>query len=436
MSQTTRPFLLRLLRVLALTAVAMLISGQSLVHAQGVLGAAPESNPPVHVSQGATPLVMLTMARDHSLFFGAYNDLTDLEGTGAVNFKFLPTFEYGGLFNSAYCYAYTGKTDSTNTLPAGLDSYFKPVGDADPLSSAYANPGGCTSGASATKWSGNWLNYVTTSRIDAMRVALYGGHRIKDGVYTDPRPVTLLRRAYIPQDGHAWAKEYTSVAVNGYDISKYTPFALPIIASGVQTRHFFGNLTSTVIRDVTSSGARNPAGIHSPTSPVQVTGNPPGGLATWSTANPDLGIDCSTLSNCSNFPPVMRVVLNAGSRVWRWAGSQRPVLDYHPFPIGWTPAALFVYPNKGNFEGYGNLYDDLAHYVTPQPAYPTDYTVQVEVCVAPNFLNGCKQYGTSGQYNYKPVGVLHDYGENDSLKFGLLTGSYDSNLSGGRLRKT
>ena len=424
----------RVVRAFEKAGLLLLLYLQVPVYAQGVLGANPEASAPVHVSQGAAPLVMLTMARDHSLFFGAYNDMTDLDGTGAINAKFVPNFEYLGLFNAAYCYSYTGRTDSTNVLPGGLDSYFRPVGAADPLSAASAYPGGCTAGASANKWSGNWLNYVTTSRMDAVRVALYGGHRIKDGSYNDVRPITLLRRAYIPQDGHAWAKEYTSPAVNGYDISKYTPFALPILASGVQTRHFFGNLTTTLIRDVTPSGARNPAGIRSGTSAVQITGNPPGGLATWSTDNPDLGKACTTLSDCSNYPPVMRVVLNAGSRVWRWAASQRPVLDYHPFPIGWNPST-FVYPNKGNFEGFGNLYDDLAHYVSPQPAHPNDYTVQVEVCVPPNFVSGCKQYGANGQNSYKPVGLLHDYGENDSLKFGLLTGSYDSNLSGGRLRK-
>ena len=421
--------------VFKLALVWMIVHIQAAALAQGVLGASPETNQPVHVSQGATPLVMLTLARDHSLFFGAYNDLTDLDGSGTINFNFVPTFEYIGLFNSSYCYAYNGRTDSTNILPAGVDSYFKPVGNANPLVSAQTYPGGCTTGASVGNWSGNWLNYVTTSRIDAMRVALYGGHRIKDGIATDARPITLLRRAYIPQDGHTWAKEYTSAAVNFYDISKYTPFSAPSNdANGVPRRHFFGNLTSTVIRDVTASGAPNPAGIQHNTSAVQITGiNPATGIRGISTDNPDLGKACDTLNTCSNYPPVMRVVLNAGSRVWRWAASQRPVLDYHPYPIGYSPDT-FIYPNKGNFEGYGNLYDDLAHYVSPQPSYPVDYTVQVEVC-ASGFLNGCKQYGTSSPYSYKPVGILHDYGENDSLKFGLITGSYDSNLSGGRLRK-
>ena len=38
-------------------------------------------------------------------------------------------------------------------------------------------------------------------------------------------------------------------------------------------------------------------------------------------------------------------------------------------------------------------------------------------------------------YTYKPIGFLHDYGENDAMLFGLLTGSYQKNMSGGVLRK-
>ena len=35
----------------------------------------------------------------------------------------------------------------------------------------------------------------------------------------------------------------------------------------------------------------------------------------------------------------------------------------------------------------------------------------------------------------KPTGLLHDYGENDAMLFGLITGSYDKNMSGGLMRK-
>jgi len=157
--------------------------------------------------------------------------MTDLDGTGKITFNFDPLFEYIGLFNSAYCYEYVGKKDSTNTA---VDSYFKPVASANPLNNLQTYPGGCPQ---RTQWSGNWLNYVTTSRIDALRVALYGGYRVIDRDGTQGRPNTLLRRAYIPQDGHTWAKEYTNIKINKYDITQYAPVPMPT-SSPVQLRHF------------------------------------------------------------------------------------------------------------------------------------------------------------------------------------------------------
>lgn len=63
-----------------------------------------------------------------------------------------------------------------------------------------------------------------------------------------------------------------------------------------------------------------------------------------------------------------------------------------------------------------------------------DYVVRVEACVSAALIGKekCKQYPSS---NYKPVGLLHTYGENDIIKFGLLTGSYKYNKSGGVVRK-
>jgi len=63
-----------------------------------------------------------------------------------------------------------------------------------------------------------------------------------------------------------------------------------------------------------------------------------------------------------------------------------------------------------------------------------DYDVRVEVCASEALLGNekCRQYPDG---NYKPVGVLQTHGENDSLFFGLMTGSYTKNKSGGVLRK-
>ncbi len=310
--------------------IRMVLLATSLVAAVGT-SAVTIPSVPLTVQPAAKAMVMLAMGRDHRMFYEAYNDASDIDGDGTLDIRFKPAITYLGLFDSNLCY--------THSNGSGTGDLFTPAGAA--------------AGALKTcsgQWAGNWLNYVTTSRIDAMRVVLYGGMRD-----TDTASQTVLRRAYIPQDAHSWAKEYTSVAVDKYDISSYTPLALP----STNNRHFFGNLT------------------------------------------PNAGTNCATLSNCSNMAPWMSVVVNSPKRVWEWASTERPVL---------------ADTRDGNCVHCGTR---------------TNYTARVAVCTA-GFNAGCKLYPNG---SYKPVGTLHDFGENESLLFGLITGSYDQNFSGGRLRK-
>jgi type IV pilus assembly protein PilY1 len=308
-----------------------------------VVGAVTWPPTPLGSTIGAKPMTMLVAGKDHKLFYEAYNDASDIGGgpngepDGTLDIRFNPQITYYGLYDSALCYQY----DTSNM--------FRPA-------AAAASLGTCTT--AAAPWSGNWLNYVTTSRIDALRKVLYGGYR-----EIDTAAQTVLRRAYIPQDAHSWGKEYHNVATDGYNIASYTPFSLP---TNNNRRHFFGSLTG------------------------------------------NQGVNCSTLNNCSNMAPLLRVRTDVGGnrRIWEWASKERPVLANDL--------------STGNF--------------STSTGPEQNFHVRVEVCTAA-FRTGCKTYGTSAAPTYKPVGLLHEYGENDAMLFGLLTGSYDKHMSGGRLRK-
>jgi type IV pilus assembly protein PilY1 len=312
-------------------------------------------NTPLSATVGATPLAMLIAGRDHKLFYEAYNDASDINNDGAIDVRFKPSINYYGLFDSTLCYTYSGNSDSysisnASNIATENAEMFRPTSQAGAMGTT--NFGKC---AGANEWSGNWLNYVTTSRIDALRKVLYGGHRDVDSTTQ-----TVLRRAYIPQDAHSWGKEYHSVATDGYDIQDYTPLALP---SRSNRRHFFGSLTGNIDRS------------------------------------------CATLDNCSNLPPLLRIRRNVGSdkRIWEWASKERPVL-----------AGTL---SSGDFPGSTGAEEN--------------FTVRVEVCTS-TFNNECKRYPNGA---YKPIGLLHEYGENNAMLFGLMTGSYDRHMSGGRLRK-
>jgi len=200
---------------------------------------------PPFVTAGAPPLVMLVMGRDHKLYYEAYNDASDLNGDGVLDIRYNPAIDYYGYFDSHKCYVY--------------DS-----GDKRFELSSITTDKKCTGAAS--DWSGDFLNYLTMSRMDTMRKVLYGGYRS-----TDTATETVLERVFIPQDGHSWGKEYTSIAVDGYDIADYAPLTVPTAGK----RHFLASTTRT-----------------------------------------------SAAS-----PPQLIYVLNQDDRIWKWVAKERPVID-------------------------------------------------------------------------------------------------------------
>lgn len=330
-----------------------------IVAASGNAQAAPLNiaDTPLFLNGTVPPLNMIIMGRDHKLYYEAYNDASDLNNDGVLDTKYkgyelkspappLPEspykIDYYGYFDSFKCYSYSGGIwDPVGVVGAGKTC-------ADPW------------------WSGDFLNYLTTSRIDALRKVMYGGDR-----HIDTATDTVLERSYIPQDAHSWGKDYRSVAVDGYDISAYTPLSLP---GGTTRRHMFANTT--------------PRGT---------------GAA-----------DATLYAQ----PPLLRVALDVrgGRRIWNWVSKERPVAH-----------------NSGQF-----MDDGTSGPGSPLPAV-TDYTVRVRVCkssVAPAIPMeaNCKQYRDG---NYKPTGIIQEYGEGNSprMYFGMMSGSYAKNTSGGVLRR-
>ena len=177
---------------------------------------------PLFLTQNEPPLVMLALGRDHRLYYEAYNDASDLNGDGVLDYVYKPDqISYYGYFDSLKCYTHDGAkfVPSSVTTVAALKK--------------------CSG---ANEWSGDWLNYNTMTRMDTLRKVLYGGSRSTDGGVGQD---TILERVFIPQDSHGWAKKYESVAVDGYDIRDYTPLGLP--NSG--QRHLFGNVTLNSVSD-------------------------------------------------------------------------------------------------------------------------------------------------------------------------------------------
>lgn len=436
---------------------------------------------PLFLTNGVPPIVMLTMGRDHKLYYEAYNDASDLNDDGQLDIGYDPEIDYFGYFDSYKCYTYSS-------------DLFSPVSK--------------TSNKQCSgNWSGDFLNYVTTSRMDALRKVLYGGFRS-----VDTTSQTVLKRAFIPQDAHSWGKEYTSTVVNGYDISKYTPLSQPTIG----TRHLFANTSLSysgqpLMRVLNDSTYRIWEWV-SIERPVAGTKCLDGGS----------GPNCAKAGGTSGVTVPSTVLSNVVRKIYNISGtgSNHPNNrnDFNTWEINYAiPAKLDGSGSMTTIEGNDNPYgadDNYMTVVTAELNIPssgnyeftvdgddavdviiddlyvagyygghgfcncdthttgsislaagthtikfrheertggdgfvlrwvktiptskiTDYSVNVKACVTDLLESNCKAYSDDTTTTYKPTGILQRYGEDDLMAFGLLTGSYTNNTAGGVIRK-
>ncbi len=272
------------------------------------------ATPPL-ISNTSAPLVMLVMSVDHELFKKAYSDYTDLDADGQLDTTYVDSFDYLGYFDSNWCYQYSSGRYTPIAEATGDNRHFCPTSQAP--------------------WSGNFLNWATMTRMDVLRTVLFGGKRI-----TDDTSRTVLERAYIPRDVHAFVKVYRA-SVTGIPANYFTPYG-------------------------------------------------------------DDEISICNVAASENGAPEMRVARGA----WpRWASTEVKQCQ-------WSA-------ENG-----------------PETSYKlTTNDVYIETCVrdkdAAN-LDRCKLYASG--YS-KPTGLLQKYGESGEIRFGLISGSYDKNISGGLLRR-
>jgi type IV pilus assembly protein PilY1 len=474
------------------------------------------SNQPLYVGGAVAPMVMLTMSRDHQLFKKAYNDFSDLNGDGQIETTYNHSIDYYGYFDPYKCYTYDSSNGRFN--PTAGDTINDP-----------ANRKLCPAGSA---FSGNFLNWATMTRIDAVRKLLFGGLRVVDGngSGTPSNTVTVLERAYLPQTSHAFAKYYVDVTgdVTRPPIDRLTPFSgIPntptsltpssanvsfnrgwrtiSFGSGVAGNNFhlgdqvrlrdtqtptrFGFGTVTCVNgnrlnlftvDTNWDGVPDSGGGAPFDPPPAACGNDQitirlgrvdGATGTVTGANTrvenisrigitvcnaTLGGGDNDFSNRQNKSqtntnaPLMRV---ARGNYDLWGTSER-----------WN--CVWGDDNLGAGEGIGSqgqvgqagqrtnanqvaISGLFANAISPvraasgwggRPAVGLshsgvtgDFNVRVRAC-----LNGnegsekCKLY-PGGQL--KPIGLLQIYGETNLIQYGLLTGSFDRNYSGGVLRK-
>ena len=225
-------------------------------------------------------------------------------------------------------------------------------------------------------FSGNFMNWATMTRIDILRKLLYGGSRD-----VDSSTKTTLKRALLPNDAHSFAKHY-----NGSDIDKLTPYSG--ISVGDEAYHGITICNTTPPTD----GGRSHTSVKNPQARF-IEGN----FSMWG---------ASERSNCvyKDEYAYLYDTYNFGSN------GNVPKLTYNK-----------AYDDKPEEINGSNVLGNLDVIVKACPEARVDDELGVH----------CKQYGTS----IKPIGLLQEYGEDGLIEFGLMSGSYLKNTSGGVLRK-
>lgn len=312
--------------------------------------AAEPAQSPLFMTQPVRPIAMLNMSNDHQLFFKLYDDYSDIDDDGEPDTTYKHGYDYYGYFDSGLCYEYA-------------NNRFEPA-------NTVSSQGYCNVGTNSGEWSGNFLNWATMTRVDAVRKILYGGKRS-----TDSATQTVLERAFLPNDAHSFAKYY-----NGGDISQLTP------------------LSPSETEDYDDEDS---------------------GITICNTTDPS---DRDVLSQNVNAPPLMRV---AEGNYALWASNERWQCRWGTQSNGNDSSVSGIYAHSSSPSKGGDGDSDMN----------ADYNVRVEVCdkdfVPEENASGCVAYGES----LKPTGLLQEFGEDESIYFGLMTGSYSANKSGGTLRK-
>ncbi len=419
---------------------------------------------PINLTDTVTPLVMIAASNDNQLFFKAYNDYSDLDGDNVADTTYKPNIVYYGYFDSYKCYDYNTSANVDVDGDGVADPTFVPVAEAGQVyymqgtvtsfipasgqvtftvaalqgnpglgpyndwtvtnlttgatgsstsSITLANGGSLTftttaaewinvgdsikvsvsipsycSGVNDAYWSGNFLNWISMARIDTVRKILFGGHR-----RVDTPTQTILERTYLPHDAHSWAKYY-----DGNDIAMLTPF--------VENTDFTLNNADAKQNGITFCNTTDVA-------------------------------DTNQYSQDVTDPPLIKAVrgnysLWAGNERWQCTWSSGAPSDNHS-----TSGGQGV---NGNDPSKSGIYSYSSSPDYSQGIGQKDYIARVQACV-PGLIGHekCKLYpgpdGVSGTADddYKPIGLLQVYGDDDRLYFGMMAGSYAGHDAGGIL---
>jgi type IV pilus assembly protein PilY1 len=324
--------------------------------------------------------------------------------SSTVDNTYSPSTQYLGYFDTESCYVYNNAP--TEPIPTGntASDYKRFDRSGAATASTSSNPRSC--GGSA--FSGNFMNWASSSAIDILRYGLTGGDRS-----VDTATLTLLQRAVLPNTsvsnfwntGNFPSKQISNaVALNAMPSGMLGTYTGTVYVANCLNRIHFGTAATG---SCASPGANSNLGTVPAAQIGPITsysGALPTGTSGFSTTA------CAGENGSCSFTGIMQVAYGAGTK-WYFASATSPVSCSNGVfgdpnvgvskacylradPTGWTPA--------GNY-GSQVLTSDGFFYS------------RVSVCSADSSGNLtdprsslCLRYPAG---NYKPVGDMQQYSD-------------------------
>jgi type IV pilus assembly protein PilY1 len=414
----------------------------SQVTAPSIPAVALSADPLYAASAGDKPAMALALSVEFPTVGAQYVDVPNTQTDSSyTNYNSALPDGYLGYYDAESCYTYNKTPTETPISPQTTDDFkrFDRIGSAIALSVPDPLMPTRTSRMCTDAFSGNFLNWASSSAIDMLRLALTGGDR-----YVDTASLTILQRAVLP-DGdpiHFWnSNNFPAKRLPRSGGSSGTAYfgAVPtsmssdagtndIWVANTLNRIYFGTgnvgTTSSSASSYTLGGTTTTAS----TGPVV---NP---YATRETAKDAFnGTECANENNACNFTGIKEVLYGDNDKGW------------------------ITFPASGGLNCNNNM---TGSFVDPAPGkgkkcYIRTYTgtwtpggtglntdgffySRVQVCNvnALGVLQDQRDYSLCKKYpngNYKPSGAIQKYSDQLRLAaFGYLMDQTASYNTGGR----
>jgi type IV pilus assembly protein PilY1 len=400
------------------------------------------ADPLYAAANGDKPAMALALSVEYPTVGAQYVDIPNTQTDSSyTNYDSALPDGYLGYYDAESCYVYNKTPTETPVSPQTVDDFkrFDRIGSAIALSTPDPLMPTRTTRMCTNAFSGNFLNWASSSAIDMLRLALTGGDR-----YIDTTSLTILQRAVLP-DGdpiHFWnSNNFPAKRLLKSGGSSGTAYfgAVPtsmandagnndIWVANTLNRIYFG--TSNVGNTSGSASSYQLGGSTTTASTGPVT-NP---YATRETGK-DLfnGSECANENNACTFTGIKEVLYGDQDRGWITFPASGGLNCTN------NMTGSFVDPAPGiRKKCYIRTYTGT--WTPSGPSLNTDgfFYSRVQVCNvnASGVLQDQRDYGFCEKYpngKYKPSGAVQKYSDQLRLAaFGYLMDQTASYNNGGR----